>query len=630
MFQLVRIVYKTRIESLNCFKKSTNFRVNNRVITTKVDIIPELFATEKKDINNNINNKDEVNYYPNCDTSIWMRSCEKEVIEPINGKTYGVVPKWLKGTLLRNGPGNLKVGDYSFDHLFDSSALLHRFHISDGKVTYQRRFIQTDVYKKNHQAKRIVLTEFGTRAVPDPCQSIFHRVSAIFNPADNASDNTMISVYPFDDEFYTFTEFPVVHKIDPVTLETKDKVNLSKYVGIVNHTSHPHVVKDGTVFNVGLSVGPTGPAYSVIKFPIKRKNDKSMFEEAEIVASVPTRWRMNPSYMHTFGITDNYYIIIEQPLAISFTTMFKCHLMNEPLCTCLKWHDNENTLIHIISRKDGKLKRTFTAEKFFFFHTINQFETLDNDYIVLDLCCYKDAKMLDCMYIDVIKNMHKNPNYAELFRGRPLRFVLPISQQSDSHLTPDDNLIKINTVHQSINQQFIDLNNNDNNINNKNNDNNNNSQDTKDILNRKSSAHLMPNGNIYVKPELLCDLGCETPRFNYDRCLGKEYRYFYAISSDVDLDNPGTIIKVDTATKTRLTWNERGLYPSEPIFVPDPNGRDEDDGVIVSAAVFGKSNESDICLIVIDAKTMKEISRTVFSTPGPVPKCLHGWFSMDK
>lgn len=70
-----------------------------------------------------------------------------------------------------------------------------------------------------------------------------------------------------------------------------------------------------------------------------------MFEEAEIVASVPTRWRMNPSYMHTFGITDNYYIIIEQPLAISFTTMFKCHLMNEPLCTCLKWHDNENVTI---------------------------------------------------------------------------------------------------------------------------------------------------------------------------------------------------------------------------------------------------------------------------------------------
>lgn len=66
------------------------------------------------------------NYYTNCDTSVWMRSCEQEVIEPLPGEITGNIPKWLKGTLLRNGPGNLKVGEYSFQHLFDSSALLHK------------------------------------------------------------------------------------------------------------------------------------------------------------------------------------------------------------------------------------------------------------------------------------------------------------------------------------------------------------------------------------------------------------------------------------------------------------------------------------------------------------------------
>lgn len=71
-------------------------------------------------------NEDSINYWPNCDTSIWMRSCENEVILPIEGKISGVIPKWLRGTLLRNGPGSLKVGEYKFDHLFDSSALLHR------------------------------------------------------------------------------------------------------------------------------------------------------------------------------------------------------------------------------------------------------------------------------------------------------------------------------------------------------------------------------------------------------------------------------------------------------------------------------------------------------------------------
>lgn len=56
-----------------------------------------------------------------------------------------------------------------------------------------------------------------------------------------------------------------------------------------------------------------------------------------------------------------------------------------------------------------------------------------------------------------------------------------------------------------------------------------------------AEAHRMPDGQIFVKPERLCDLGCETPRINYERFLGRPYRYFYAISSDVDIDNPGTV-----------------------------------------------------------------------------------------
>lgn len=64
--------------------------------------------------------------YPNCDGDIWLRSCEKEIIEPLDGTVKGVIPKWLKGSLLRNGPGCLKVGEMQFNHLFDSSALVHR------------------------------------------------------------------------------------------------------------------------------------------------------------------------------------------------------------------------------------------------------------------------------------------------------------------------------------------------------------------------------------------------------------------------------------------------------------------------------------------------------------------------
>lgn len=82
---------------------------------------------KNKEENINKMSDNDINYYPNCDPTIWMRSCNDEVIEPMTGRIQGVIPGWLCGTLLRNGPGSLKVGDYQFDHLFDSSALLHRY-----------------------------------------------------------------------------------------------------------------------------------------------------------------------------------------------------------------------------------------------------------------------------------------------------------------------------------------------------------------------------------------------------------------------------------------------------------------------------------------------------------------------
>jgi carotenoid isomerooxygenase len=99
----------------------------------------------------------------------------------------------------------------------------------------------------------------------------------MFTPGESLSDNAMISVYPFGDEYYAFTESPIVHRLDPLTLETLDRVNLSQHVGIVNHTSHPHVMGDDSVYNIGLSLTATGPRYTVLHFPPPAAPGKRFF-----------------------------------------------------------------------------------------------------------------------------------------------------------------------------------------------------------------------------------------------------------------------------------------------------------------------------------------------------------------
>jgi hypothetical protein len=54
----------------------------------------------------------------------------------------------------------------------------------------------------------------------------------------------------------------------------------------------------------------------------------------------------------------------------------------------------------LMQRTDGQLFKAFFAEAFFYLHIINSYE--EDNHVIIDICCYKDATMLDCMYVDAL------------------------------------------------------------------------------------------------------------------------------------------------------------------------------------------------------------------------------------
>ncbi|BES91845.1 neither inactivation nor afterpotential B [Nesidiocoris tenuis] len=547
-----------------------------RIIGKEINAINYLKGLEAE---RRYNNGEDV--LPHCDLTVWLRDCKQDIDQPIAGDSMGTIPPWLKGNLLRNGPGALSVGEDHFNHLFDAPAVLHRFRIDKGKATYQCKFLKSETYKKNMAAQRIVVDEFGTKATAEPCKTIFEKFSAVFS--EEMSDNCMISIYPFGDQIFAMGETPVMYRIDPNNVDTVESMDIKKYVNIVHNSSHPHVEEDGTVYMLGLSVDMTGPKYSIVKFPNTNKGCPKIdvFSETQIVAKIGTRWPLHPGYMHSFGLTPNYYILVEQPLSVSLPAKIAATLRNRPLCESLKWYPDYPTIFYVVSRQNSKVVLKYEAEPFFYLHIINQYE--EEGHVVVDVCAYKDPKMIDCMLVESLKGAHENPKYANLFRSRPVRFVLPLRTHRSS-----SNLVTLGGT--------------------------------------EASAYYTSAGNVRVIPEILCNMGCETPRINYPARLGKKYRYFYSISADVDLEHPGTLLKVDTYTRTCRTWNEPGTFPCEPIFVPAPNAQSEDDGVVLTSLLW-ESDEKKVALVILDAKSFTEIARTEFYAPTPVPKCLHGWFS---
>lgn len=114
----------------------------------------------------------------------------------------------------------------------------------------------------------------------------------------------------------------------------------------------------------------------------------------------------------------------------------------------------------------------------------------------------------------------------------------------------------------------------------------------------------------------------EMPRINYDRVNGKEYEYVYGIDDRVSSENVKTrgLVKIEAKTKKVTFWSEDGCVAEEPVFVPEPGDKREDDGVLLSVVLDTKSKRS--FLLIMDAHKFKEIARA--DIPLAIPFGLHG------
>lgn len=182
-----------------------------------------------------------------------VRSVE-ETPEPIATEVCGTIPTWIRGSLLRNGPGKFEFGNQHYNHWFDGMAMLHQFKIEDGKVTYRSRFLQSDAYKKNSERDRIMVSEFGTVAMPDPCKNFFLRFLSRFEMIE-ATDNASVSFVKYKGDCFVSTETNYMYRVDPESLETQNKVDWTKFIAVNMATAHPHTEPDGTTYNMGNSYG---------------------------------------------------------------------------------------------------------------------------------------------------------------------------------------------------------------------------------------------------------------------------------------------------------------------------------------------------------------------------------------
>jgi carotenoid cleavage dioxygenase-like enzyme len=316
----------------------------------------------------------------------------------------GQLPDWLAGSLIRNGPGTFRVGDRRYRHWFDGLAMLHRFSFVGGRVSYANRFLETRAYAAARDEGRIAYPEFAT----DPCRSLFARAMSVFDP--QVTDSAKVNIARVAERYLALAETPIQVQFDPQTLGTVGVVGWDMSTFGRMTTVHPHL--DESRHEAINLVTRFGAASSYV---FRRVDTRDPAHVAS--TTLASRRVREPSYIHSFGMSDSHLVIAEFPLVVNPMALL---LWLKPYIENFRWVPQRGTRFHVFDRRTGAHVRTATTEAFFAFHHVNAFEA--GGELVVDLVGYDDASVIESFYLHRLED----PD-TQIPRGTLRRFRIPLS-----------------------------------------------------------------------------------------------------------------------------------------------------------------------------------------------------------
>ncbi|CAL2031108.1 unnamed protein product [Caenorhabditis brenneri] len=511
----------------------------------------------------------------------------EDVLEPKECRLIGTVPSYLKGTMLRNGPGMFEIGKDKYKHWFDGLGYMQRYHFEDGKMFYSARYLESEAYDINVQAQRIVTSSFGTATFPDPCKTLFSEYFSTFMHEDpEKHDNANVFFTPVGDSLYACTETPYMYKIDLDTLKSLEPADFSQYVALHSCTAHQLYDENGDVYNIGSRFGPdSAHIFTVTKNP-KNFKGSADWEQTSKIGEIKATDPLYPTYMHSFGMSENYLIMFESPVRINIQKFILRNFINATYRDCMDWHGDKDVSVFILNKKTGEhVPLRFKMDPFFTFHHANTFEK--EGCLVVDYCRIENAGNFDTLCID---NMRTGEFQNDtIFLPYLTRLVIPLSIPASAK--PGDNLLGSLPWAKGY------------------------------------SAILQKDGSIKLTEKRVCDTSMEFPRYHWEKINMKEYKYVFGSTVfGKESENPAGVVKADMVTGKHLIWNRENAHQicAEPVFVPDPNGVEEDDGCLI-VPIMTISEKQPPFVLILDAKTLKETAR--FEIPEDrIPLGFHAFY----
>ena len=371
------------------------------------------------------------------------------------------------------------------------------------------------------------------------------------------------------EHLYIKTDHAHVQEVDPVTLEP---IRMAQHIDFNPELKGPlaaaHYQVDpvtGDMYNFNLD-SRGGAMYRI--FRVSATTGKT-----DVIATVSGP-NVLAAYVHSFFITEHFIVLCIFNAYLGWSGAKSLWTRN--MLEALYEDPTKKNQWFIIDRIHGRgVVDVFESDPFFAFHTTNAWEEPSPQSengscdIILELSQYEDLDILRRFYYHNMKNTSVTAlDYVgkHKLRSRPQLARWKLCNVNTAPMHP--------------------------------------------------SAIPKPAELVFKAPKSdSVELPTINPLYNL-----KPSRYIYGCSDRGDSAFLDGLIKFDTLTQTAIAWKVHAHSPGEAIFVPDPEGEAEDHGVLLSVVLDGNLGTS--YLLVLDARTFKEIGKAVLEIP--VPFGFHG------
>ncbi|MHB1046346.1 MAG: carotenoid oxygenase family protein [Thermoanaerobaculia bacterium] len=308
-------------------------------------------------------------------------------------RVEGTLPKGLRGTLYRNGPGLFDRGGKRRRALLDGDGLVQAFRFGEEETFYRARFVRTDKFVDEERAGRFVWGTFSTQAPGGFFANVL--------PHRKIRSQAGITAVVRGGRLYAFDETGLPWALDAETLETLGETTLGLAPGLTYYAAHNKIDPEtGEWLHFGLEFGR------------KMRVHLTTFAADGSLANHDSWPLPRFSYLHDWFVTRRHVVLHLHPATIEVWGLL---LGLRSIVDSLRWKGADGSLLMILprDRSGGAVPRFVETEAAFMWHSFNGHE--EGDDVVLDFVGYDDPDHF----------IGDEPLALEVMKGRPGRFEHP-------------------------------------------------------------------------------------------------------------------------------------------------------------------------------------------------------------